>query len=766
MTTPSTTPVPSKLSQDLLFNAEKIDESVNSSAASYFDRFGKERLTLTGAVNSIAAVNPRGAWASGVTYALKDLVTSGGVVYICVSAHTSGATFAGDASRWGVFQGLIAGDLADTSSTLKGDALIGVKQPLSGAVARTQHDKNSEFVSITDFGSITGVAANDHAVFALAQAAAPFIEVPAGFAARVNSGLQYWKFFGKGSVWENGRLWSLSPFPQTGALLKGYTSRTYGKYESAAAAAFTANSNVAQTKENCQINGTTTSALAVRNDYDHAAFFASCYSYTPDILDGTSTYAANTITNAAIGVLYATGALKPGMFILTLHATPCLGEVQSVSGNVATVDGWYLQSTGAATTPANAIGAIVNPNNKVFGGNLEVSATGNGTTTGANRVAGLEIGVTTATSGTPVAGTYGVDLVSRGGSYMDLGFRMRGKVNYAFFSDPAGGNALYAFRADAPGRGLSVVDATVAPIEVQVGGGANTVFGVAPSGGLTISPLNTINGPLALNGNGQTMAYTGSANAGYTGGASGLAAVWTIQKNTATGRSGSISGTWNVGGADYSEYEWNNGLMIVKGSVVGFKADGTLTLTFSEALRFGIKSTDPAIVGGDTWGTEDAIGLERPIEPVFEPPAYDGPTGPGPIPEGMVLPEDVRIDWLAREADARNAIAAWQASVDVARRIFDAATMPAFLSQWQTWNDAIEAARQNVDRIAYCGKVPVNVLGAKPGDYLVAAVTAEGSITADAVPEQQINFEQYRRAVGRVNRILDDGRAEVAVMVH
>ncbi|BCS55500.1 hypothetical protein [Geobacter sp. SVR] len=27
-------------------------------------------------------------------------------------------------------------------------------------------------------------------------------------------------------------------------------------------------------------------------------------------------------------------------------------------------------------------------------------------------------------------------------------------------------------------------------------------------------------------------------------------------------------------------------------------------------------------------------------------------------------------------------------------------------------------------------------------------------------------FEQYRRAVGRVRRILEDGRAEIAVMVH
>lgn len=50
----------------------------------------------------------------------------------------------------------VLSDLADNSSALKGDALIAVKQPLSGSVARTQHDKNAEQVSILDFGATPG----------------------------------------------------------------------------------------------------------------------------------------------------------------------------------------------------------------------------------------------------------------------------------------------------------------------------------------------------------------------------------------------------------------------------------------------------------------------------------------------------------------------------------------------------------------------------------------------------------------------------------
>ncbi len=51
-------------------------------------------------------------------------------------------------------------DLASTA-TGKGDALIGVKSVLAGSVARTQHDKNAEFVSVLDFGANTTPGTTD-----------------------------------------------------------------------------------------------------------------------------------------------------------------------------------------------------------------------------------------------------------------------------------------------------------------------------------------------------------------------------------------------------------------------------------------------------------------------------------------------------------------------------------------------------------------------------------------------------------------------------
>jgi len=66
-------------------------------------------------------------------------------------------------------------DLADASDIDNGDAKIAVEQPFTGAVARTQHDKNKECISVLDFGADpTGVA--DSTVYF--QAASDSITTP------------------------------------------------------------------------------------------------------------------------------------------------------------------------------------------------------------------------------------------------------------------------------------------------------------------------------------------------------------------------------------------------------------------------------------------------------------------------------------------------------------------------------------------------------------------------------------------------------------
>lgn len=81
------------------------------------------------------------------------------------------------------------------------------------------------------------------------------------------------------------------------------------------------------------------------------------------------------------------------------------------------------------------------------------------------------------------------------------------------------------------------------------------------------------------------------------------------------------------------------------------------------------------------------------------------------------------------------------------------------LSEWEA---KLETARQLVDRIAFAGQVPVNVLGATSGQYIIP-INDNGSIKGEAVSNP--TFEQYKIAVGKVIAIEADGRARIIVKV-
>jgi len=74
----------------------------------------------------------------------------------------------------------------------------------------------------------------------------------------------------------------------------------------------------------------------------------------------------------------------------------------------------------------------------------------------------------------------------------------------------------------------------------------------------------------------------------------------------------------------------------------------------------------------------------------------------------------------------------------------------------------LEQERQKVDRIAFSGQVPCNVLGANVGDYIIP-VNDNGKIKGIAVSNP--TFEQYQISVGKVWKIMEDGRAWVAVKI-
>jgi hypothetical protein len=201
-----------------------------------------------------------------------------------------------------------------------------------------------------------------------------------------------------------------------------------------------------------------------------------------------------------------------------------------------------------------------------------------------------------------------------------------------------------------------------------------------------------------------------TANA-TSGGWNTAAAIAVVTRDTTSGRSINATGTINANGADYAEYMTKGSdFSAQKGDLLGVLPSGKLTNQFDDAIHFLLKSTNPCMVGGDVWGTDAIVG-EKPKEP-----------------------ENATDEEKAAHATA---LAAWEAR--------------------------LEAERQKVDRMAFAGQVPVNILGATPGNYIIPLRNSDGSIGVAAVAQADMTFSQYQSAVGRVISILEDGRANVIV---
>lgn len=195
------------------------------------------------------------------------------------------------------------------------------------------------------------------------------------------------------------------------------------------------------------------------------------------------------------------------------------------------------------------------------------------------------------------------------------------------------------------------------------------------------------------------------------------AAVLFIGNMAATGRSLNATGTINASGSDYAEYMKKSPAcgLINKGDIVGIDSNAELTDRYDDAIAFCIKSTNPGMVGGDAM--------------------YEAPY-PSLIDFGVE--DDGVVDALSPEFQS------YKQAVD-------------------EWELKYESVRVTYDRIAFCGQVPCNVSGAAVGDYIVPVRLADGSIGGQAVKNPA--FEQYQCAVGRVWKIMEDGRAWVAVKI-
>ena len=241
--------------------------------------------------------------------------------------------------------------------------------------------------------------------------------------------------------------------------------------------------------------------------------------------------------------------------------------------------------------------------------------------------------------------------------------------------------------------------------------------------------------------------FNGTAQEGFNG---ARAALW-LGKDSTTGRSGGFAGTVNASGADYAEYMLKSAGcgVIAKGDVCGVDRDGKLTKTWADAVSFVVKSTDPSLVGGDTWAAHMPPRPEAPgAEP--RPPALPSVPDEGADDDEVAAYQDALAAYPVRVAQHRVDHEAW------------AAATAAYERDLSVWEAELEAARVCVDRIAFCGQVPCNVSGDfEVGDYIVAAASGAG-IKAVAVKPDDITLPQYMRRIGKVWAIRD-GRAWIDV---
>lgn len=182
-------------------------------------------------------------------------------------------------------------------------------------------------------------------------------------------------------------------------------------------------------------------------------------------------------------------------------------------------------------------------------------------------------------------------------------------------------------------------------------------------------------------------------------------------------RSINAGGTINASGADYAEYHrvieplWGN---VTPGTILGFNAEGTLTNVFADVVgRFVVKSTNPNLVGGDSWGEENSICMKYNVEP----PHMETDEG--------------------------------------------------YEERLSAFNEALEQERIQWDRIAKCGYVPVNiqVTSFDVGKYLIPA-DDNGNITAVLKSKAELTLVDYIDSFGIVLDVLEDGRALVEVKIN
>lgn len=444
------------------------------------------------------------------------------------------------------------------------------------------------------------------------------------------------------------------------------------------------------------------------------------------------------------------------------------GLLKSWSTTSITVDGWFLHPSGEAETPSGIL--YIQPSGRIWAANFISTIKADSF---AESAVGLELMINLEKAGSGVD-TQIVKAINNNliGERIDTAYETSGLFQTGYKAVYGCVESFKSLEASQSGFSSTKdqisfrsINPAVNAFEVIASDGTTALLFIDAAGSITQNNPKIVNSVAAQFGPNGAAGVTIRQQTGS--GASSSDCVLTVGKSDTTNRSINTAGTINASGADYAEYLTKADMCgeIKPGDICGIDAEGKITDKFDEAVSFAIKSTNPCMVGGDNWHIS-----EMPEYPSREYSKWliDINQPKPQIPSEEMIKNLIKAGRTLTEArDSYNkAMEVYKAEKDEydksIKQLLE--NEPAKESnEYLSWVKERELLRSTVDRIAFCGQVPVNIMGGVSGQYLIPTRTESGGISGKYVSNP--SFDEYMLSVGKVIRA-DEGGVTVIVIVH
>ena len=444
------------------------------------------------------------------------------------------------------------------------------------------------------------------------------------------------------------------------------------------------------------------------------------------------------------------------------------GLLKSWNSTSITVDGWFLHPSGEAGTPSGIL--YIQPSGRIWAANFISTIKADSF---AESAVGLELMINLEKAGSGVD-TQIVKAINNNliGERIDTAYETNGLFQTGYKATNGCVESFKSLSASESGFASTKdqisfrsINPVVNAFEVIASDGTTARLFIDAAGSITQTNQKGVNEIAAQFGPNGAAGVTIRQQLG--GGANSADSVMTIGKSSATNRSISAAGTINASGADYAEYveKSKNCGTIFPGDICGIDSEGKITDKFDDSISFVIKSTDPCMVGGDTWSS-----IERPQYPSEEWVAWDKAIRekePNKPDDKMIYHliktgvggDEAKELYSKMMALYHEELNTWSKKIDSLKH-----SEPDKESvEYKEWRNKTEEIRSTVDRIAFCGQVPVNIMGGVSGQYLIPTRTESGGISGKYVNNP--SFDEYMLSVGKVIRV-DEGGVTVIVIVH